>query len=247
MISKKKQQDFVRKRWESILHHFGQFVKRTNAEDMHKIRVDLKKLRALVYFQEQAGNTISGKEKKLLRKLFRQAGKIREAQVSAQLLKKQRIKSAPVYTHLRNTVAEESKKFVALVRRDLGRIVTLNTKLWKHVERVPGKTAQRILDELQVQVRSYYKPRMKVNGLHASRKSIKRFIYMNGFVSKDEPPGSVTARMKKLEEAIGNWHDTLVTIGLLKQLPARSRKIPGLLRLKKEQLEKIRVAARAAL
>lgn len=219
MISKKKQQDYLRKRWENILHHFEQFSKRTNTHSIHEIRVELKKLRALIFLQEQSGNKISAKEKTLLKKLFRQAGIIREAQVSSQLIRNTGRKSKEFLSQCRKEVEQESKRFVKQMRKHTDDIAKLNIQLWKKLQAVPAKSSRNILGELTNEMQKNLIPKLKPARLHETRKMVKRVVYIRSLLKNTQANKIVpaTQQLKSLEDLIGKWHDTVLTKQLVKE------------------------------
>lgn len=219
MISKKKQQDYLRKRWENILHHFEQFSKRTNSHCIHEIRVELKKLRALIFLQEQSGNKISSKEKTLLKKLFRQAGLIREVQVSSQLIRNTGRKSKEFLSQCRKEVEQESKRFVKQMSSQTDDIAELNIELWKKLRTVSGKSSRNVLGELSNEIRKDLIPKVKPKKLHETRKLVKRVVYIRSLLKNEEANKIVpaTQELKSLEDLIGKWHDTVLTKQLVKE------------------------------
>jgi CHAD domain-containing protein len=227
MITRKKQQDYIHARWENIVLNFYKFAKRINVQSIHDIRVDLKKLRALIFLQEQAGNKISRKEKALLKRLFQQAGKIREAQVASQLIRSAKVKAPEFLLAQKRHVKEESGAFISLFRKSTDEVVKLNTRLWKDVVPVRGKVVKNTQKRLISAVKKSYNPKLKENELHASRKLIKRYVYISSLLKKQarQKDKQVILQLKKLEDLVGKWHDAIVTAGLIRWIPGAKNKL----------------------
>jgi CHAD domain-containing protein len=246
MITKKKQQDYIRRRWASLLNHFERFAKRTDADHMHEIRVELKKLRALIFLQEESGNSIEKKEKALLKKLFRAAGKVREAQVTSQLVRNVKLNAKPVISAEREKVARYAKAFVKLMQSETDAIVLLNTRMWKKIKAVPRKKVEAIQRELMNDIRKAFKPALKPGKLHDSRKLIKKYVYSDSLKKKEGPEkelSAVTNRLKRLEAEIGKWHDIEATVEIIKPLKIG---IPSLKRLRKISDKRLNTVKKAA-
>lgn len=224
-LSKKRQQDYFRERWENFLHHFEQFAKRTNAEDLHRVRVELKKIRALLFIQKEVHDEPYKRASALLKKVFRLGGKIREAQVNAQLVKHAGAGSVEFFTAHRNTVAKQSKAFIQFVRRNPDKLITVNTKVWKSLRRVSSSAIRKLNKKLLEEIRSAYFPRMKVSALHEARKLIKRMVYMHGMLRKADAEKLTVPieQLRKLEEETGKWHDVIIAKELVRKFPRAAK------------------------
>lgn len=217
MLSKKRQQDYFVDRMESVIHNYEMFSKHTRAENIHKIRVELKKIRALVFVQEKTGSLPNAKALTYIHKLFKQAGKIRDAQVSAALMKKMKTGTPEFFTHQREIVAKESKVFNTMVSRHVDDLVKACSRQWKSFRDIPAKEITKLNKSIVKKLKPVFIPRIKVTELHESRKAIKRLVYLNSFLKEKDGSRMNTDHFRKLEEVIGLWHDALVTEKLVKK------------------------------
>jgi CHAD domain-containing protein len=241
MLTKKRQQQYFRQRWENIMHHFGQFAKRTNANDIHKLRVELKKIRALIVLRESVGIRFSAHAKKLVRALFKQAGKIRDAQVSAQLVKQMGAGSADFFLHQRNAVEKESKRFVKLVSKHTDELIETNAAAWRKLSAIPFSDVKKYVGKTMRTLKKAYRPRLKQADLHESRKLIKRLVYLDSLLKEKDRKllKQNIELLRNLEEEVGKWHDAVVTGDLLKDFRISGRRKTQLDAHRKSQLEKI--------
>lgn len=243
MISKRRQQHYFREQWGNIMHHFDRFAKRTDAEHIHQLRVNLKKLRALEFLQDEVHGNIAKKLHRPVRKLFRQAGKIRDAQVSAHLLRESGIRSARFFTQQKQIVAKEAKKLVRLVDDIGNQLVARNLETWKRIQPISDRQYGKVLRRLEKKITYWFVPRLRVKDLHDSRKEIKRLVYLHELL-----PGRIrdkinvnTAQYKKLEDSIGKWHDSIYAAELIqKNLPREPAVQRRLRRTASSSLKKIR-------
>ncbi len=234
MLSKKRQQDFFSDRLQSVLHNYELFSKHTRTENIHKIRVALKKIRALIYMQKKTGGSPNPKALKFLLRLFKQAGKVRDAQVSSALMKKIKAGDVSFFSHQREIVAAESKQFNELVSRHVDELVTACSKQWKSFSDIPKKKVEGMNKLILKKIKPVFFPRLKQSELHESRKFIKRLVYINSMLKANDPSRINTDNFRKLEEAIGKWHDAVVTQKLLTKFsPGKS--VSRLLDLQKKR------------
>lgn len=224
-LSKHRQQDYFRERWESFLHHYEQFARRTNAEDLHRMRVELKKIRAVFFLRKETQHQSLKNAAALVRKLFRMGGKIREAQVNAQLVKRAGTGSVEFFTAHRNTVAKQSKALTRFVSRHADELITVSTKVWKSARTIPGSKIRKLNKKLLSEVHAAFYPRLKIRELHEARKQIKRMVYLHGMLSTKDAAklDAPYELLRKLEEETGKWHDIIVAKQLLRKFPRAAK------------------------
>jgi CHAD domain-containing protein len=235
-LSKNRQQDYFRERWENFLHHYEQFSKRTNPEDLHRMRVELKKIRAVFFIQKKAKKNDLKEVSALVRKIFRMGGTIREAQVNAQLVKRAGTGSVEFFTAHRNTVAKQSKALTKFINRHADELITANTKAWKSLRGISGGKIRKLNKKLLDEARSAFFPRLKIRALHDGRKAIKRMVYLHSMLSNKnaEALQEPYELLRKLEEETGKWHDVVVAKQLLRKFP-RAGKTTRMLEQKRKQ------------
>jgi len=217
MLSKQRQQDYFSNRVESVLHNYEVFSKHTRAQNIHKIRVDLKKIRALLYLQKKTGGKPDQHATRYVDKLFRQAGKIRDAQMSAALVKKIHSGTTHFFARQRDIVAEESKIFHAMVSRHVDKLLVASSQQWKSFRDIPDRKIAGLDKSIVKKLKPVFIPKLIQRELHDSRKIIKRLIYINSILKANNGSRINTDFFRKLEESVGKWHDAVVTEKLLRQ------------------------------
>lgn len=238
MLTRKRQQNYFNARLESVLLNCQLYSKRARAENIHRIRVDLKKIRALLYLQEKTGSAVNTRSLKYIRKIFKQAGKIRDAQVSAALMKKMQMGTPAFFSHQREIVAGESKVFNALVSRHTDKLMKACARQRKSFRHISRQEINKLNRFIVKKLKPVYFPRLKLTELHESRKSIKRMIYLNSILKEKDNSRIKIDCLRKLEESVGKWHDAIVTEKLVKQFSSGTR-ISPLLAAKKKKLQEL--------
>ncbi|HTF03267.1 MAG TPA: CHAD domain-containing protein [Bacteroidia bacterium] len=248
MLKKERQRNYFQERWHTVFVHFDQFAGHTNEHDLHKLRVELKKIKALLRLHEDmSGKLPAEREMKLLRDLFSQAGEIRNIQVSAQLVKKYKGGNTSFFTKQRKLVAEKAKEFVKDTRDNAGDLSELNATIWKNFRDISDRDILRWYKNKLRKLNSYFSPRLKTRELHQARKLIKRLTYTHR-VLNSKLSGKLrlnTDYLHEIEALIGQWHDTVVALDLLrKQSPLHKTTLSKLAQQKQKLVEQVRVLTR---
>jgi CHAD domain-containing protein len=212
MLGRRKQRKYLAKKareWENQLQVFG----RTHeGEALHHLRVAIKKIKAFARMASACSGNEAVRDSHLLKKMFRQAGAIRDAGNRLQLLE---------HFH----AAPEEYKQEQQQRKETETIIFID-----HIAqyRKKGRKAgRRLLADLHAirkgRIRGWYARRivnisvlLTASGerMHKARKQIKELLYVNGLL-----PSRLTDELAldkeyldHLQEAIGQWHDATVVV-----------------------------------
>ncbi|WP_423738094.1 CHAD domain-containing protein [Chitinophaga caseinilytica] len=217
MLTREKQYNYLIKRWLLIRRHLMAYSASGNQESLHRVRVEIKKIKALLQFTGSTGGRKNAPaQPRALRKMFRRAGKIRDAGIHLQLMQQYHITDAAfsagetqaieqLSAAFREDVAHFDKSLRQTFRKLLGALRPVRKRdvrrwLSRKVGAIAGMVASPGTDQL-----------------HPARKEVKSLIYFLGML-----PGRLSRRSKinvsyldQLQEAIGKWHDLDITVSLV--------------------------------
>ncbi|MBS1661108.1 MAG: CHAD domain-containing protein [Bacteroidetes bacterium] len=212
MLSRKKQRRYLSKKERDWLVQLDAFGRSGDSEAIHKLRLGIKKVRAFVEMMKECSDRKAPKDFALLKKMFRQAGKIRDAENSLRLMERFHLDMGEFRAEqerLRVSATAEFKRKISLYRKK-------------------GKKAGRRLqaDVLSIRtecVKDWFAARLiKISVLltgagdllHEARKRIKELLYVQRVlpVALAEEIGLNRDYLDRLQEAIGQWHDTAVLL-----------------------------------
>jgi CHAD domain-containing protein len=189
--------------------YIGRLAKDAKAADVHRFRTNSRRVEALV--SELAPET-SNKKKllKLLSKLRKKAGKVRDLDVQIAFLKELKIPDhhnhrAQLLEALAEEQARRSKKLTKYFDGE-------KVKLRKRLRRAQSELALDGIDPLKLAFNHLPKlpstaPTEKT--LHACRIAAKRARYLAELVS-DSPEAKIfLTELKRAQDEIGRWHDVL--------------------------------------
>lgn len=242
MAGRKAQRAYFSKRWSALEGFLNDTERGGDAEALHQLRVQIKKLRAVL---DVYGNPVKKKELAPLKALFREAGLVRSAGIHLDLLRKlhapdaqlrsQAIAHARLLKSFRDHIPEHRKKLNGIYGSLKAQLngLTDSALSWQFLECL-DRAAARLTDDTPE------------TSWHEARKQIKLLLYA-GALADNRVGEKLQLNVKylnRLQELIGEWHDTEATHTWLESAgmgrPAIMRQ---LLRSRNEQAMKVRQEA----
>ena len=181
------------------------------AEDLHKLRLDCKRLQAYVYFLKLvAPDRVKRKEWKAWQNLYELSGKIRDHQQHHDLLIRMQfpeVADALFHPRLTDSMHKQWKKAYRKsspsINKGYRKLIRIagNRKITKGMNKaiVHG---WKELEDMLTHDNSQFE-------LHDLRKMIKRALFARQFLTdnKYKQPKKLITYCKRLEEILGKWHD----------------------------------------
>ena len=210
MLTKRQQRKFLNKRkkqWQEQLTDFGSAQ---SSEALHQLRVTIKKIKAFARFSNATSGAKMVRDADLMKKMFRQAGIIRDAGNHLQLL--EHFHPAP----------EEYKQEQQHIQSTAATTFLHHLKQYRREGRKAGRRLLTDIRKIPVQnIRDWYATQLiKISvlltatgdQLHRARKLIKELLYVQSLL-----PQKITNELKlnkdyldQLQDAIGQWHDAAI-------------------------------------
>jgi CHAD domain-containing protein len=242
-LKKGVQKDYFKERIKGVADNLSHFVKDQNLEALHQMRVEAKKAHSLLklqVFSDPDNKTI--KYFTPIRKIFRQAGLIREAQLNLENLDSIQIQDEKMRHLLQITVEKETKTFLFKARHFGDHLKKSVEKTLKKVETMPDKAISDFFrNHLQLASKNL-KRKLFINHLHESRKSLKVLIHLHE-LSPNYQTGELQLNWPYLDlfqDKIGKWHDMHRTELWMKKSKANKSSLKVIHAKLQEQLAEIR-------
>lgn len=215
MLKKSKQRRYLVKKDKQWQQELETFSDSRDPEAIHRLRVAVKKIKAVAYFSQACSGNNTKKDFRLLRKMYKQAGAIRDAGNHLELL--ERVHAAPEF------FKQEQQELQAEAAQDFVNSIRTYRKKGK-------KAARRLLADIRSVrldcIRDWYAAELiKVSillnasgdDLHQARKELKTLLYVFKLL-----PSRIARALRldgdyldKLQNAIGDWHDAFVVAATL--------------------------------
>ncbi|MBK7175014.1 MAG: CHAD domain-containing protein [Bacteroidales bacterium] len=234
MLMGKNLNNYLLDLFESIEQNIYAYMKDRKPEYIHNLRLDIKKIDAIISFAEKLFKEKHDASK--LKPLFMKAGKVRELQIIIQLIITIPYFPQRLITQLKkkeNTLVQQfinnGSRYILLIRQFREKVDLPDT--------LPGKRAikkyfnrEKIKAELLLQLNVR-------DGLHAYRKKIKKMMYvylalpgrLKKKINLDE------AEIDKQQKKLGIWHDTYSAIHFLSLVPLPGKTMDEVLKLKEKE------------
>ncbi|MBW4359126.1 CHAD domain-containing protein [Flavobacterium taihuense] len=222
----------VSDRLKSIEKHLCAYSKNGKPKHLHLLRLDIKVVKALFSFAEDIYNETYSVI--ALKAVFQKSGEIRDIQI---------ISSSK---HLpRKLICELKKKeifLMKLLQKDIPKYIKTIESFRKEV------TFPKALSDKEI-IKAYFeKEMMKANqdfqnqdreGLHQFRKSIKKLMFVYNVLPKKirKEIDLDEQYINKLQEKVGNWHDTYSSIEFLSYQYLKQKPIEYISKLKQKEIK----------
>lgn len=180
---------------------------------MHNIRVELKKIRSLFYYLRFTDKNFSFKtEYKCFKKIFKEAGKIRELHLILKLIQKYKIRIPDVefYSSQENRLTYEFRKGIEVFKKELENADQSTVKYINKSD--TGKLSEYLLVR-QLMLQKLLTHLADKTGLHDIRKVIKDIVYISEILFGKQ--NSAEQIFDEIQNSIGKWHDKQVLIVFL--------------------------------
>jgi len=246
---------FYRKRTSSFLANLYKASITGDNEDIHKARVDVKKIIALFRLFEMILPDLFQKDDHyyLFQRLFNITGKIRESQVNGSLLRhyqKDNLEANLYRSFLKAEVTRLTKQFLLTVQKFEDRNLK-RTEI--EIKRLGAKISQKkfvtvaykfILKKAQ-KTRKILNEKKSPEYLHKIRQNLKAIAAITALsktIKKDEKLNLILDDLTQVEVNIGKWHDKQVFIESIEVFIKRKNKsrkaeFPFMKKLKIQMIE----------
>jgi CHAD domain-containing protein len=232
MLKKRDQRKYLRKRCKKAIADLDHFAAGEKEKALHKFRLELKKIHAFLQFCRVCSReSVSVKYLRTIKKMFKLAGKIRDAHNFLQLAQDHLFGETTFQTRQRLYIKNRTGKFESKAGYYRKKIKKVGRSLKTRVQPINTNC-----------IRSWYASKLNETGkallgkgteqLHVSRKRIKQLLYMDGLLAQSQTariPLDI-AYLDTLQEDIGQWHDLVSFIQLLKEKQAAKSVVPELTR-----------------
>ena len=216
MLKRKRQQKYLVKRCLELRLQLYAFADAGGEEALHKLRVEIKKLKAFSKLTKLYKGEKTVTIKKNIKKIFHRAGIIREANINLQMIEQFDIHHTAFGTEAKGTIQQETAKF-RLHKTDYNDDIRNNVKAFlKSLQPVRNHDIRhwftRQLKKIAGEVST-----TSTDQLHEARKRIKNLVYMHGILQK-RLVAALTLNidyLDQMQDTIGKWHDTTVAVELL--------------------------------
>jgi CHAD domain-containing protein len=183
-----------------------------HAEAVHGFRTATRRLEVL--FEQLLGSRDRNNKKllKMLNRIRRRAGKVRDLDIQLAALRSLKVSLEPrrktqLMQRLIELRVQHEKRLSKLLTKN--EVREIHRRLKKASKSAHGKAGRDPLEVSREILRSVPLPEGSPSDetLHRYRVAVKRARYAAEFAAKSRGAGQLVAELKRLQDALGNWHD----------------------------------------
>ncbi len=210
MLTKKRQRRYLTEKEREWLNELVAFDELRDEQALHRLRLGIKKIRALAELSAQVQGKRFSKDFRPLKKMFRQAGQIRDSRSQLRLLEAHQLVS-PEYRERRvHELQDAGEKFSRHVRSYRKQGLKAGRLILGDLRSIQGSRIRRwVAHEI---IRTGLLLTQSADDLHSARKKIKALLYVQKIL-----PAKLASQLRlnteyldNLQDRIGKWHDLLV-------------------------------------
>ena len=213
---------------ESFDSSFEETFQKQGIEDIHKLRVTIKKLRALWSLMEltNQGEWFKEEHYNLSSKLFSEAGKVREGQINLSMLSKNKSKYLQPYKEYLKSSQELSNQNLLLHMTvfDRGKFALLNKELNVLMQRQSSQSIlEQSLNYVAEQISEVHRlinelpDDRKLHKIRIHLKAVAEILNLMNNLDEESRMESYLKDIKEINAQIGKWHDYKVLHKSLKR------------------------------
>ena len=221
MLTRGRLHKFLRKRCHDIRRHVKDYCVHQDPEALHLLRVEVKKLKALVYLLQNSTHhhhlQIKG-----LKKLYRLAGQIRSVEINKKILQELKLENKEFdQEQQQQTLKAASEAFCQHASHNQHQIHRVEYHLEKNLEPIRSEKVKTFFQQGIEKLALFFSAAvMDEEALHSARKEVKNLMYLHALLpaSLSASLGLDTTYLDNLQTRLGDWHDKVVTLSLLKAM-----------------------------
>ena len=192
-----------------------------NADVFHKLRVEIKKVKALLKLLKKTNKKFELKELfKPYKEIFEKAGRVRELQLEEEFWKKRNIEDVPAQyvNQLRSNRKIARKDFFELLDNNiLKKLKKREHEILKAIERTDQPAFEKALIKKEEKITTLLNHKaLKFSEAHDLRKRLKEYFF-NQKSFHHKLSEEKQTEMKALMDSLGRWHDDRVMASQLEE------------------------------
>ena len=205
---------FFSTRLKSIEGQLRRFEHDRKMERLHQIRVDIKKIRAILSFVEKV--YCQNFESDSLKTLFTNAGEIRQCQITIELLESISFPPQNIIQNLKQKQEVLINEFLIAIPSYLKLVNQFQENFNLNFRNPSEKAIANYLASRRMKANRSFNQRRR-SKMHRFRKLLKKIMYVYGMLPKKMKKllDLKVGLINKVQNEVGEWHDTYAAIDFL--------------------------------
>ncbi|MGV3686075.1 MAG: CHAD domain-containing protein [Daejeonella sp.] len=241
-MKKKDGLDYFEKEWKELQRSLKAWYNDEEPEDLHRFRVQVKKLRAFITLAESDRDKHPLKKRfKPVRRIFKRAGEIRDAYLHVNMIRDMKLGRMDILKEQCEIQNKAGKEFEACKKDFFKDLKESHRSLIKKIRSINDAHIIRHYNLLLQQIaKRLVNPKFD-NELHGCRKLLKSLIYNYKLAQPVIDPPINEDYLQDIQAAIGEWHDQAMVIDFFDRRGVKHQ--AAIIGLKKQE-QKLKAAVR---
>ncbi|MGZ3755534.1 MAG: CHAD domain-containing protein [Mucilaginibacter sp.] len=214
-MKKKNGVRYFEQEWKGMCAHLKSYLKTEEDEELHQFRVKIKKLKAFMILSDSANpHPALLKQFKPIKKIFKQAGVLRDAYLNLEFIKLFQPDNATAQEIL---IKNATLKFKSNGDKYLRKINKVHPPLKKEIKSIKDSSINHFYNDRLLQIAQILTLCQFDEQLHECRKLIKILLYNYKPARESLNVRLDEDYLERLQQTIGDWHDQVLSITRLRE------------------------------
>lgn len=212
-MKKRDERKYFDKEWKGMKSSLLAFFEKEDQEELHRFRVQVKKLRAFLILSDSTGHEPNlMRYFKPVKKIFKEAGEIRNAFINQELAKEHQTGDNAFISSQGQLQIDATVKFRSNRDKHLEKIKDTHETIKEKIRSISDLHINLFYQNVLQQI-SRTLTNLKFNeDLHDCRKQVKNLMYNHKLVHSALAIGFNADYMHQVQTVIGDWHDNVLAI-----------------------------------
>ncbi|WP_461451382.1 CHAD domain-containing protein [Mucilaginibacter sp.] len=237
-MKSKEQIKYFDEEWDDMESYLKSFLKNGDQEDLHRFRVQVKKINSFIFLADSDDHhTKLGKYFKPVKKVFKQAGIIRDAYNNLELAKKYNMQQDEFILAQQKLMEDAANDFKLAGNKYLKKLKSAHSEILEKIEPISNLHIT-LFYENQLNLIANKLADLKFDdSLHEARALVKILVYNYQLVQPVLETGFNEDYLQDVQTAVGDWHDNEVAIALFSGHPKHDKAAVSRLKKKHTKLK----------
>jgi CHAD domain-containing protein len=214
-MTKKEEIKYFEKEWKEMKASLKAFLQNEQQSDLHHFRVQVKKISAFLILSESTDrHPVLIKHFKPVKRIFKQAGNIRNAHINLELGKTYKIDNESYINQQQDLQSQTHAQFKANGHKNLKKIDSVYKVLKEKIKAINDVHISLFYQNQLQQIANSLATVQFNEALHTNRKQLKILIYNYKLTHPAVAIGFNEHYLDQVQTAIGHWHDHVQAIDL---------------------------------
>lgn len=210
-MKKKEEKEYFNAEWKDMKAALKAYLETGKQDDLHKFRVEVKRLRAMMILAGSVGNKSSlQKDFKPVRQIFKKAGIIRNAYINLKLAKEYKVEDDTFVLDQNRQMEDAANAFKLKGEKYIEKLKAAHKVIEGDIKPISYTHINQFYSEHLYHINNSFANLRFDDNLHECRKWIKILLYNYKLAEPSLQLKLNEGYLHDVQSAIGDWHDNIL-------------------------------------